>query len=299
MIAEKTPSVPNMEAGFSIEREKTISFEGLPVVTQEESAFGTDKALEVGAHVLTLDDALSIGVKHSRTYQNQKEQVFLEALTLTLARHRFTPIFSAGASETYQTRVVAVEEEIERLTGAQLVRETQVVPRRQHSLSGQANAGGDLLLRTGARIAVDFTTDVLRFLTGDPRWVMSSRLGASLSQPLLRGAGYTVTMENLTQAERNLLYALRDFVQFRREFSVDIATRYYQVLQAKDEARNAWLGYQNFRQNVERERAFAAEGQRTQTALGQLQQAELSTETQWINAVRNYNQGLEDRKSVV
>lgn len=299
MIAEKTSAVPNMAPSFSIEQDKAIPLEGYPTVTNEEPAFGSDQAMEVGAHHLTLDDALSLGVKHSRTYQNQKEQVFLEALNLTLARHRFTPIFSAGANETYQTRDLAVEEQIERLTGTQLVRETQVVHEQQHSLSGRGNVGGDLLLRTGGRLAVDFTTDFLRFLTGDPRWVISSRLGASLTQPLLRGAGYKVTLENLTQAERNLLYALRDFVQFRREFSVDVATRYYQVLQNKDEARNAWLGYQNFKQNVERETAFAAEGQRTQTALGQLQQAELSTETQWINAVRNYKQSLDQFKIVL
>ncbi|MBI2947122.1 MAG: TolC family protein [Verrucomicrobia bacterium] len=296
MIAEKAPAVPNMDPAFTIEQDKKILLEGYPTATNEEAAFGPDKAVEVGASMITLDDALSLGVKHSRTYQNQKEQVFLEGLSLTLARHRFTPIFSAGASETYQTRVLAVEEEIERLTGTQLVRETQVVREQQHSLSGRGNVGGDLLLRTGGRLAVDFTTDFLRFLTGDSRWALSSRLGASLTQPLLRGAGYKVTMENLTQAERNLLYALRDYVQFRREFSVDVATSYYQVLQNKDEARNAWLGYQNFKQNVERETAFAAEGQRTQTALGQLQQAELSTETQWINAVRSYKQSLDQFK---
>ncbi|MBI4660479.1 MAG: TolC family protein [Verrucomicrobia bacterium] len=299
VIAEKTPAVPNMDPRFTIEQSQTIALEGYPAVTNIEEAFGADKAMEVGARVLSLDDALKIGVEHSRSYQNQKEQVFLEALNLTLARYRFTPIFSAGANETFQTRVLAVEEEIERLTGTQLVRETQVVQQQQYSLSGRGNAGGDVLLRTGARIATDFTTDFLRFLTGDPRWVMSSRLGATITQPLLRGAGFKVTMENLTQAERNLLYALRDFVQYRREFAVDIASRYYQVLQNKDEARNAWLGYQNFKQNVERERAFAAEGQRTQTALGQLQQAELSTETQWINAVRNYRQSLDQFKIVL
>ena len=210
-------------------------------------------------------------------------------MSLTLAWHRFTDL--SRRQRNVSTRVAGWREEIERLTGTQVVRETRVVQEQQHRLAGQGNVGGDILLKTGARIAVDFTTDFLRFLTGDPRWATSSRLSATLTQPLLRGAGYKVTMENLTQAERNLLYELRDFVQFRRQFSVDIASRYYQVLQNKDEARNAWLGYQNFKQNVEREKAFAAEGQRTQTALGQLQQAELTTETQWINAVRNYQNG--------
>src|SRR5262249_18888091 len=42
-------------------------------------------------------------------------------------------------------------------------------------------------------------------------------------QPLLRGAGKAVTLEPLTQAERNLLYIIRDFAKFRQEFFVFIA----------------------------------------------------------------------------
>ncbi len=40
-------------------------------------------------------------------------------------------------------------------------------------------------------------------------------------------------MENLTLAERNLLYALRDFTRFRKQFSVDTAAAYYRVLQSQ------------------------------------------------------------------
>src|SRR5262249_54078197 len=43
-------------------------------------------------------------------------------------------------------------------------------------------------------------------------------------QPLLRGAGQAVTLEGLTQAERNLLYAIRSFARFRKELYVAIAS---------------------------------------------------------------------------
>lgn len=296
MIAEKTPLVPNMDPKFTISDSATASLEGLPVMEHGDPALGADERSEIGARILSLEKALELGVKQSRIYQNQKEAVFLEALDLTLARHRFTPIFSGGANAQYQTRVLDVEEEIERLTGNQIVRERRVVQEQQHSISGRTRLGADMFLRTGGRIAADFTTDFLRFVSGDARWVTQSRLGATFSQPLLRGAGFKVAMENLTQAERNLLYALRDFTRFRKEFSVNVASAYYQVLQNRDEVRNAYLGYENFKQNVARERAFADEGARTQTALGQLQQAQLSTETQWINAVRTYKQSLDQFK---
>ncbi len=53
--------------------------------------------------------------------------------------------------------------------------------------------------------------------------ISSPALPASYVQPLLRGAGQAVTLEPWTQAERNLLYAVRDFARFRQEFYVYIA----------------------------------------------------------------------------
>ena len=219
------------------------------------------------------------------------------ALSYTLARHRFTPIFYMRGNAFYQRATRDVRREIDELTGSQtalLEQDFETV--QEHSISARGSAGVDMLLRTGARLSVDFTTDFLRFIVGDSRVLTSSRLSATISQPLLRGSGFRVTLENLTQAERDLLYALRDYTVFRKDFAVQVASAYYGVLQNKDQVRNAWLGLQNFQQNVERERAFADEGQRTQTALGQLQQAELTTETQWINAVRNYQQSLDQFK---
>ena len=105
-------------------------------------------------------------------------------------------------------------------------------------------------------------------------------------------------MENLTQAERGVLYSLREFTRFRKEFSVQIAAAYYRILLNRNIAANNWLGYQNFKANVERVRVFVGEGRQTQSELGQLEQAELSSESGWINAVRNYQQALDDFKVV-
>jgi outer membrane protein TolC len=296
IISEKAPQVPNMDPRFTIEQVKTEPLDGLPILTNSQEAFGPEAGLEIGSKILSLEKALEIAVEYSRTYQTQKELVFLQALSLTAARHRFDPIFSGGGRGTYQIQSVQVQEEIERIVGGQVIRETRLAQEHQHSANGFGTFGFDKLFRSGGRLAADFTTDFLRFLTGDPRWITSSRVGASFTQPLLRGAGYRVTMENLTQAERDMLYDLRNFVQFRRDFSVQIASSYYQVLQNKDQVRNAWIGLQNFRQNVAREQALAEEARSTLTALGQLQQAELSTELQWINAVRAYRQGLDQFK---
>ena len=138
----------------------------------------------------------------------------------------------------------------------------------ERSLTGAKSLGVTKLLKGGATIAAGITSNFLRFLTGDPRVGASSALFADISQPLLRGAGKKVAAERLMQAERDLLYQLRAFTRYRQEFAVQIATSYYSVLQNRDTANNNWQSLQRFKTNVERERAFTAEGKRTQAELG-------------------------------
>jgi outer membrane protein TolC len=103
-------------------------------------------------------------------------------------------------------------------------------------------------------------------------------------------------MENLTQTERDLLYALRDFVRFRKAFTVQIASAFYQVLGGRDAARNSYLNLDSSRRAGERTRSLANEGRTTQTDLGRIEQQELSAESAWISAVRNYQRALDDFK---
>jgi outer membrane protein TolC len=197
---------------------------------------------------------------------------------LTLARHRFTPIFSSSGGTRYTSR--QVKKEVDGMT--------ELDADRDWVVDGEGKV--EWLTRAGGRLAVDFTTDFLHFLSGSPR---SSRLAASLTQPLLKGAGYRVTMEGLTQAERSLLYALREFTVYRKDFSVGVASDYYDVLRNRDSAQNSWRSFQTFKQNVARSRALAEEGRLAQSDLDRLQQAELTTETGWINAKRSYRQSLD------
>lgn len=282
-IAQKSGSVSNMETHFSIETNALIKLQDLPTLEKPEEAMGPEGTNELGARILPLSRALEIAVKNSRNYQNRKESLYLEALNLTLARHRFTPIFSGGASSKYEGTKVQSDANVDKLTS-------------QQDVTGQGNLGVDMLLRSGARIAVDFTSDFTRFVVGDTSVATHSRLAGSLTQPLLRNGGYKATMENLTQAERNLLYALRDFTRFRKEYAVQIVTAYYNVLSSRDQVRNAYLGYKAFRKTSERTRAFVEVGQQRVADLGRLRQEELNNETTWINAIRSYKQNLDQFK---
>ncbi len=162
----------------------------------------------------------------------------------------------------------------------------------ENTVTRNQRLGVSKLTKTGARIAADFTGDFLKFMMGD-RQVNNSQLAISVLQPIMRGGGTAVTMEALTQSERELLYSLRDFANFRRNFIVSVVNDYYSVLQARDQVQNNWVAYQGFVLSVEREMALADENRRTQTEIGQLRQALLNAESQWVNALSDYRSQLD------
>lgn len=288
LIREKTPAVPNMDTNFSIEARSPLALDALALAPEPGEFLGQDAEAERGARVLDLATALDLAVRQSREFQTRRELLFLESLDLSLARHRFTPIYGADGDGNFTITtpisVIGTNSFGETVTG--LRNGDQIV-------RGRMNFGLNWLLATGARLSADFTTDFLRFVSGGSGQRVSSRLGGSLVQPLLRGAGFKATLESLKQSERDLLYALREFAQYRQTFAVTTAGDYYQVLQDRDTARNAFLDLQRSRQNVARERAFADEGQRPLASLDQFRQAELNSETRWLEAVRSYREGLD------
>lgn len=319
IISHKTRYVPGMQPGFTIETEADPDFlAGLPVLEDPGEPFGEDADAERGAAVISLEGALNIAVRNSRTYQNQKEQLYLAALDLTLERHQFAPFFTQVAVRRAQSQAAEREpgptpevffEAVDDMAGtpAELVRAYAAVLR-----SAQASAAGgvvyqddefsadgavafsiDQLLRGGGEVALSLTADFFRFLTSGGTSITSSRLLATFTQPLLRGAGADVALENLTQAERDALYALREYTRFRKEFIVQIYSDYYTVLQNKDIARNTWRSYLSFLDNLERERALAREGRRTQSDVGRLEQAALNSRRTWVAAVQRYESSLD------
>jgi len=326
-IAEKTPDVPGMDSHFTIEQAGLPPVDDLPVAAAGAEFLGDDAASEAGVHAISLEKALELAVKNNRTYQNEKESLYLDALGLTLDRHQYTPIFSGAVGGEYRrsTRDVTkvsdlaqaardapvIVRDIGQLTGtpadllnsyANLVRSAAAVTgldaarveiADERSVRGDTAFGVGVLLKGGGRIAADLTSNFLRFVTGDPRVSTSSALAASITQPLLRGAGRRAAVERLTQAERDLLYALRDFTRFRQEFTVQICSAYYEVLQNRDAVRNNWNSYESFTKNAARERAFAEEGRRTVADLGRLAQGELTSRNTWVSSVRRYKQALD------
>jgi len=259
IITAKGARVPNMDPHFTIESNGVASLTGFPLSTNVAVFMGAEAKEEQGSPVIGLEQALNLAVRHSRSYQNANENVYLSALSLTLSRHRFTPIFSGGGSVEYA--------------------EVNDPVTKSREFSADGGIGVDWLIRDIGKISAAFTTDFFRFLMGDPRSVVSSQLGATFTRPLLRDAGFKADTELLTQAERDVLYDIRDFVRYRKNFSVEMATAYYDVLEKRDTIRNSYLNLESSRRTAERTRALAQEGRATQSDLGRLEQQVLSAES--------------------
>lgn len=273
IIDEKTSQFPEVLPEFTIDPTGPVDLEGFPISSGRYEYLGPEADAEVDAYVINLEDALEIGFLHSREFQNRKESFYLAGLSLSLDRYNFAPIFGAGI-------------------GASVGGDTNGV------VSGEADSSLrlDRLAKSGSRLAFDLTTSFLQFISGDPRRSVSSVLSGSLTQPLLKGRGRKVAAESLTQAERGVLYELRDFARFRKTFVVRVESEYYRVLSARDAVRNNYRGIESFRVSLERERAFAEEGLSTPAAVGRLEQAELSRQSSWINSIRSYKQALDNFK---
>ncbi len=320
ILDQKSDQVPGMvEQDLSIERPEPIDYIQYRRNEAVADFLGTEGGSEHSAAILSLEDALGVAFTHSRDYQSRKEQLYLTALALTLDRHEFQPIFSGQLSATHvwssqDVSSVALFDAVDTMAGtpgallrdySNLVESSGALTRgvgggvdseRTTSIEGRSTFGMDVLLRGGGRLAVDLTSNFFRFLTGASGDSAASALSASFVQPLLQGRGRDVNMEFLTQSERDVLYALRDFTQFRMEFAVRVASQYYSVLRARDAAKNNYLGLKSFELSLEREEAFQNEGLRTAADVARLRQSKLSRDLSWTNSVLAYKEGLDSFK---
>jgi outer membrane protein TolC len=222
--------------------------------------------------VITLAQAVAIATAYNRSYQEQKEQLYLTALDLTLARHQFARRWLGTIDARYNN-----DSEDEKVDSG-------------------AGLGFRQLLADGAMISIDIAMDWTRFLTGDPRTSLASILSADASQPLLRGRGRRIVQEDLTQAERDVLYQIRTFNRYRKDFVVSIADDYYRVLELKSSVTNAENSYYRFVESRKRLQIEAEAGQARPFDVDEAEQQALNAENRWVQAQQSYERALDEFK---
>jgi outer membrane protein TolC len=222
--------------------------------------------------VLNLAQAVAMATAHNRDYQRQKEQLYLMALDLTLARHQFARQWFGTVDSSY-------------------VRDSA-----DEDIGYDAEAGFNQLLADGAQISTSIAIDWARFLTGDPRTSLGSVLSASVTQPLLRGRGRKIAQENLTQAERNALYQIRSFNRYRKIFVVSIVNDYYSVLQQRDILTNAENNYNSRVESRKRLEMEGEAGRKPSYEVDQARESELKARDSYIQNRQRYEQQLDEFK---
>ena len=283
ILRRKTSKVPNSGTDLlSVTPPEPVDLSQLEKNASTEAFLGDRAHIEKGARKMDLATALSFAISRNRSYLGEKELVYLSALDLTLVRQQFSPILTGAGTATVESRQIET-------TVNNFITES--------TLTTTGSIGLAALQRTGTRIATDLTTDFVKFLTGDLRAIGDSALAVTVAQPLLRGAGYLAASEVLTQSERDVLYDIRTFTQYRKSFTVDIASQYFRTLQAREAARNNFIALEAFKASVDREQLLAETGVRpTKSFFYQVRQAQLSSETRWLTAIRAYEQALDDLK---
>ncbi|MDI6447957.1 TolC family protein [Anaerobaca lacustris] len=226
---------------------------------------------------LSLIDALQVGAGNNREYQSFKEDVFRAALSLDLTRNDFRNIFRAQADSRLSTDT----------TGDETVT----------TLDSGGTLGLTRNFMNGLSISSAVAVDLLNVLTQGGSSSLGLSSDTSVSIPLLRGAGRHIVSEPLTQAERNVIYAIWEFERYKRTFAVRIAQDYFGVLQDMDSVTNARDNYRSAITSARWTRRRADAGRITQVEVDQALQRELGARNSWIRTQEQLKNRLDSFKS--
>ena len=250
-----------------------------PEPTPDLTPDADETPLPAGPLTLTLLDALQIGALNSASYQNRKEDVFRNALALDLERNAFRGIF------------------LGQLRG--LGRYDASGDEAQGGTVVSGESGAKKTLAGGTEIAAELAVDLANLLTGGGASSLGLAVDTSISIPLMRGAGRHIAAESLTQAERTVVYAILDFEHYKKQFAVEIASRYYSVLRRMDEVGNSRENYQSALASAQRSRRLADAGRVKEIEVDQAVQNELRARQRWIAADETRRRALDAFKTLI
>jgi outer membrane protein TolC len=232
---------------------------------------------------LKLAQAVAIATKYNRDYQFQKENLYLQALALTGERYKYALKWFGTIDAEYSKNGVSPENKI-------------IESPENKTIKAEGGVEKTFITPDGILLNTSLVFDWTRFLTGDPRTTLSGVLSGTLDIPLLgNGAGKTA-WENLTQAERDVLYQIRTFNRYRQTFVVDTINAYYGVLQQRDgvtNAKNNWNSSVEYRKQAEME---AKTGRTAPFEVDQARQRELSAYDSYVTTLQFYEQSLDSFK---
>lgn len=217
------PRGPAPGGTLSPEQAAELSSVLIPRIPKFNVAAAAGLPRNANPYVVTLQQAFTLALINARIYQLQLENLYNAALNVTLQRFAFEPQFYAGMSPLTPPLGLGFPG---LFPENRFFYQTRKAGTQMSTLTLGEVAGFGKLLSTGGQLLMGFANQVVfNFVGKNPiQPTVQSSLPLTFVQPFLRGAGRAVVLENLTQAERSLLYQVRSFAKFRQEFIVDMLT---------------------------------------------------------------------------
>ncbi len=229
--------------------------------------------------ILDLKGALDVAAENSRDYRAQKETLYRAALSLTSAQHNFAIRYGNAASS-----------EVSENHGGN--RSTNKTLSFTNSLSASVNTPA------GARVVASFATNFLESLISGDSALSGPQniLRLTVTQPLLAGFGERIVREPLTQAERDVVYAMRNFERFRSSFSIRIVQDYYRILSTMEDLTSTKTNYAGLQNDRVRLVDLVKSGRNRAEDLDQARQSELGAENDVITTTARLEAALDNFK---
>lgn len=250
----------------------------LPFALPEQTA-GASDAPDMPV-TISLVEALQIGAENSREYQTRKEDLFRKALNLDFERNDFRNTLAGQMSGLYSLDRTNAVNDNGVLSGAE----------------GSASLSLSRTLLTGANFTTRIGLDLVQMLRPDRFFSRSIFGDASITIPLLRGSGRHIVTEPLTQAEREMLYAVWDFEFYKADFTAGLIDKYLTVLKAEDQVLNQEENYRGLIRASSRANRLSEAGKTPRIQVDQAIQNELRARDRWIAVRQAFGRELDQFK---
>ena len=230
------------------------------------------------AQALALEDIIELALLNSREYQTQKEILYRTALRLSLQRFDYDIKFSTTGNRITTDYTHARD-------GGNTVNRLRVPS--SYQVDKMLGTGGTILLRFANNLVLTFNGSNL--VATD----VGSDIVLDIQQTLLQ---IDVQFEPLTQAERDVVYAARDFARFRKTLYTALTREYYTLIR---NYRQVEIASQNYLTLARAFRQAEEEYRARQVPLFQVDQVEQSVlrgRSVLIGTCNNLEQSLDNLK---
>jgi outer membrane protein TolC len=212
--------------------------------------------------------------------ERRREELRTAALGVSLSYHDFEPQLAGVISAFHDEKAQVYE------NGRYMDRQT----------GAEQSVGVSQKLPTGGSVAVSAGGVYGQGPVADDSWNYVPRVGITLVQPLLRGAGSAYTYEKLTQGKRSLVYGLRGFKLQRENLAIDVSEEFLNICDLKRKLDAARKNVERYEKLYRQSEAFRDTGRETELEFLRVKQEKLLAVDDELNRETDFATRLESFK---